>query len=64
MIKAGSPMMEIVPLEDTLRIEVRIKPDDIGFIKMGQPAMVKITAYDFTIYGGMKGRVEHISADT
>lgn len=56
--------MEIVPLEDTLRVEARIKPSDIGFLHVGQSTMVKITAYDFSIYGRLKGKVEHISADT
>jgi adhesin transport system membrane fusion protein len=64
VIQEGSPMMEIVPLEDTLRVEVRIRPKDIGFIHFNQPAKVKITAYDFTVYGGLQGKVEHISADT
>ncbi len=64
VIKAGMPLIEIVPLEDTLRIQARIKPADVGFLHPGQPAIVKITAYDFSIYGGMDGKVEHISADT
>jgi len=64
VVKAGMPILEVVPVEDTLRIEIHIKPIDIGFIKIGQPAMVKITAYDYAIYGGMDGKIEHISADT
>ncbi len=60
----GSDLMEIVPLEDTLLIEAKIKPKDIGFIHPGQDATVKITAYDYSIYGGLKGKVEHISGDT
>jgi len=64
VVKAGVPIMEIVPLDDTLRIEVRLNPSDIGFIRIGMPAMVKITAYDYSIYGGLEGTVEHISADT
>ncbi|VEG90176.1 HlyD family type I secretion periplasmic adaptor subunit [Legionella spiritensis] len=64
VIQPGMDIIEIVPLDDTLLIEARIKPADIGFIKPGQSAMVKITAYDFSIYGGMKGNVEQISADT
>ncbi|WP_241480293.1 HlyD family efflux transporter periplasmic adaptor subunit [Legionella norrlandica] len=55
--------MEIVPLDDTLLIEAKIRPADIGFIHPGQKAMVKITAYDFSIYGGLDGVVEQISAD-
>ncbi|HDO8035390.1 TPA: HlyD family type I secretion periplasmic adaptor subunit [Legionella pneumophila] len=60
----GSDLLEIVPLDDTLLIEAKIRPSDIGFIHPGQKAMVKITAYDFSIYGGLDGVVEHISADT
>ncbi len=57
-------IIEIVPLEDTLLIEAKIKPADIGFIRPGQSAVVKLTAYDFSIYGGLPGKVEQISADT
>jgi adhesin transport system membrane fusion protein len=63
VIKPGQDLAEIVPVGDTLLVEARIKPDDIGFIRVGQKAMVKITAYDFAIYGGLEGTVEHISAD-
>jgi len=64
VIKPGMPIMEIVPIADTLLVEVRLNPNDIGFIKIGQPALVKITAYDYAVYGGLEGKVEHISADT
>lgn len=64
VVTPGEPIMSIVPLEDTLLIETRIQPSDIAFIKVGQSASVKITAYDFSIYGSLKGRVEYISADT
>lgn len=60
----GMDLMEVVPLEDTLLIEAKIDPKDIGFIHIGQSATVKITAYDYSIYGGLKGKVESISADT
>lgn len=60
----GMDLMEIVPLEDSLLVEAQIKPKDIGFLTIGQPAMVKITAYDFSIYGGLEGKVEEISADS
>lgn len=60
----GMDLMEVVPLEDTLLVEAQIKPKDIGFIHVGQEAMVKISAYDFSIYGGLKGKVEEISADS
>lgn len=64
IIKPGMDIMEIVPYEDSLLIEAKIKPSDIGFIRPGQEANVKVTAYDFAIYGGLDGVVEYISADT
>ena len=64
VIKPGQVLLEIVPTEDKLLIEVKILPKDIAFIHLGLPARVKITAYDFTRYGGLEGFVEHISADT
>jgi adhesin transport system membrane fusion protein len=64
VVKPGQALLEIVPTEDKLLIEAKILPKDIGFIYIGLPAMVKITAYDFTRYGGLTGIVEHISADT
>lgn len=64
VIQPGMDIIEIVPLDDTLLIEAKIKPSDIGFIKIGQSAMVKLSAYDFAIYGGLVGKVEQISADT
>lgn len=64
VVQPGQVLMEIVPTEDKLLIEAKISPQDIAFIHLGLPAVVKITAYDFTRYGGLKGVVEHISADT
>ncbi|MBJ7554299.1 HlyD family type I secretion periplasmic adaptor subunit [Marinomonas spartinae] len=64
VVKPGMDLIDIVPIDDTLLIEAKIKPKDIGFIKPGLPAMVKLTAYDFSIYGGLKAHVETISADT
>jgi adhesin transport system membrane fusion protein len=64
VIQPGMDLMEIVPLEDTLLIEAKIKPSDIAFLRPDQEAMVKFTAYDFTIYGGLKAQLEHISADS
>jgi adhesin transport system membrane fusion protein len=64
VIQPGQDLMEIVPLDDTLLIEARVRPADIAFIHPGQPANVKITAYDYSIYGGLDGKVEDISADT
>jgi membrane fusion protein, adhesin transport system len=64
VIQPGEHIMEIVPLEDQLLVEARIKPSDVAFLRPGLPATVKVTAYDFGIYGGLKGTVEHISPDT
>ena len=64
VIRPGDTILEIVPLDDTLLIEVQVRPADIAFLHPGQKAMVKITAYDFSIYGGLEGAVEQISADT
>ncbi|MCP5078307.1 MAG: HlyD family type I secretion periplasmic adaptor subunit [Psychromonas sp.] len=64
VVKPGEVLLEIVPSEDKLLVEAKIIPKDIAFIYVGLPAMVKITAYDFTRYGGLEGVVEHISADT
>ena len=60
----GKDMIEIVPLEDALLLEARVLPRDIAFLRPGQPAIVKFTAYDFSIYGGLDGTLEHIGADT
>ena len=64
VIQPGMDLVEIVPLEDTLLVEVRIRPGDIGFLRPGQVAVVKFTAYDFAIYGGLKANLEYISADS
>ncbi len=64
VIRPGEQIMEVVPLDDTLLIEARIRPADIAFLHPGQQAMIKISAYDFSIYGGLEGVVEQISADT
>ena len=64
VVQPGQEIMSIVPIEDTLVIEAQIRPQDIGFIRPDQTAMVKITAYDFSIYGGLNARIENISADT
>ena len=63
-LNAGDRVLSIVPLDDTLVVEARIKPSDIAFIHVGQRAVVKVTAYDFSIYGGLEGRVENVAADT
>lgn len=64
VLQPGMDIMEIVPIEDNLLIEAKVKPSDVGFLHPGQEAMVKITAYDFSIYGGLDGVVENISADS
>jgi membrane fusion protein, adhesin transport system len=57
-------MMDIVPLDDTLLVEGRIRPQDIAFIRPQQDAVVKLSAYDSSVFGSLEGKVEHISADT
>lgn len=64
VIKPGENIAEIVPLEDKLVAEVKVKPADVAFLRPGLDTMVKFTAYDFSIYGGLKGKVTQISADT
>ncbi|ENX34809.1 hypothetical protein F889_01446 [Acinetobacter colistiniresistens] len=64
VIPQNGKLMTIVPLEDKLLIEARISPRDIAFIRPGQEALVKITAYDYSIYGGLDGKVTVISPDT
>ncbi|HET9811469.1 MAG TPA: HlyD family type I secretion periplasmic adaptor subunit [Sphingomicrobium sp.] len=63
-VQAGQKVMEIVPLGDKLLVETRVMPRDIAFIKVGDKALVKVTAYDFSIYGGLQGRVVQVSADS
>ncbi|WP_028023808.1 HlyD family type I secretion periplasmic adaptor subunit [Enterovibrio calviensis] len=64
VVQPGIDLIEIVPAEDKLLIEAKIAPKDIAFLHSGLPAVVKVTAYDFTRYGGLNGTLEHISADT
>ncbi|MBX9819763.1 HlyD family type I secretion periplasmic adaptor subunit [Afipia birgiae] len=64
VVQPGANLMDIVPLDDSLLVEGRIRPQDIAFIRAGQDAVVKITAYDSSVYGSLKGKVERISADT
>lgn len=63
VVKPGDPIIEIVPADDQLVVEALINPKDIAFIKIGQPAKVKITAYDYSIYGAMDAKVASIGAD-
>ena len=64
VVQPGSDLLEIVPLEDNLLVEARVKPRDIAFLRPGQETLVKITAYDFSIYGGFHAKLENISADS
>ncbi len=64
VLEPGSVIMEIVPSQEELLVEARIRPSDIAFVHEGQDAVVKISAYDFSIYGGLRGKVARISADT
>jgi membrane fusion protein, adhesin transport system len=64
VVLPGKEVIEIVPLDEALLLEARIKPRDIAFLTLGQPAVVKFTAYDFAIYGGLEASVAHIGADT
>lgn len=63
-VQAGQKIMEVVPLGDKLLVETRVRPSDIAFIKVGDRALVKVTAYDFSIYGGLDGKVVQVSADS
>jgi len=63
VVQPGMDLIEIVPLDDTLLVEARVRPRDIAFLRPGLDAMVKLSAYDFSIYGGLAGTVEHVSAD-
>jgi adhesin transport system membrane fusion protein len=63
-VQAGEKVMEVVPVGERLLVETRVKPSDIAFIKVGDRAVVKVTAYDFSTYGGLDGRVVHVSADS
>ncbi|MGP4844111.1 HlyD family type I secretion periplasmic adaptor subunit [Marinobacter sp. 1Y8] len=63
VIRPGQTIMEIVPEGDQLLVETRISPKDIARVRQGDQAIIKLSAYDFVVYGGIKGRVEHISPD-
>ncbi|GDY28210.1 HlyD family type I secretion periplasmic adaptor subunit [Agarivorans sp. Toyoura001] len=64
VVQPGMSIMEIVPIEDKLLVEAKIQPKDIAFLRPGLKTVVKFSAYDFSIYGGLDGQLEHISADT
>jgi adhesin transport system membrane fusion protein len=64
VVQAGQSILEIVPTEDEMLVEAYVKPAEVAFLKVGQPAVVKLTAYDFNKYGGLDGVLEHLSPDT
>jgi membrane fusion protein, adhesin transport system len=64
VVQPAQDIMEIVPLEDRLLVEAKIRPHDVAFLRPGLPATVKISAYDYSIYGGLEGEIEIISPDT
>lgn len=64
VVQPGMPILEIVPTQDQMLVEAYVKPAEVAFLKMGQQALVKLTAYDFNRFGGLEGVVEHISPDT
>ncbi len=64
VVRPGEEIMQIIPVDEDLFVEARIRPEDIANIRPGQEATIKLSAYDYTIYGTLKGRVDVISADT
>ena len=64
VVQPGKEIIEIVPSDDALLLEARVQPKDIAFLRPGQAALVKFTAYDFSTYGGLEATLDHIGADT
>lgn len=64
VVQPGKDIVEVVPLEDTLLLEAKVSPRDIAFLRPGQKAIIRFTAYDFAIYGAMDGQLEQIGADS
>lgn len=64
VVQAGQAILEIVPTEDEMLVEAYVNPSEVAFLKVGQAAVVKLTAYDFNKYGGLDGVLEHLSPDT
>ena len=64
VVKPGDPIMEIVPLHERLQIDAKLNPMDRGYVQLGQRATVKISAYDYTTYGGLEGDVILVAPDT
>ncbi len=63
VVAGGAPVMEIVPVDDQVLVELKVKPADIGFVKVGQPVEIKLSAYDYSVYGSLHGKVEVLSPD-
>ena len=63
-VQPGERLLDIVPMEDTLLVEARLKPSDVAFVLPGQKAEIKFTAYDFSIFGGLQGEVQSVGADS
>jgi adhesin transport system membrane fusion protein len=64
VVQPGAPLAEIVPVDDAIEIEVNVPPKDVAFIRPGDAASVKISAYDYLVYGALEGEVARIGADT
>lgn len=64
VIQTGQSILEIVPVQDNMLVEAYVKPAEVAFLRLNQPAVVKLTAYDFNKYGGLEGVLEHLSPDT
>jgi adhesin transport system membrane fusion protein len=64
VIQPGEAIMEVTPIDEQLLVEAKVKPRDVAFLVPGMPAKVKITAYDYTVYGDIPGTLEQISPDT
>jgi membrane fusion protein, adhesin transport system len=64
VVQPGLSAVEIIPVDETLLVEAQVKPQDIAFLRPGLDAIVKLSAYDFTIYGGLTAKLEHIGADS
>ena len=63
VVRPGEPIMEIVPSDESLVVEARLNPVDRGYVRVGHPAVVKVSSYEFVRYGGLDGAVSHIAAD-
>jgi adhesin transport system membrane fusion protein len=64
VLKSGEELLQIVPLDDQLIVEAKVRPSDIGMLKKGLPANIRFDAFDYTVYGAVSGEVAYISADT